>query len=52
MTNYEWLKSMSVEELGHELCRISECERCPVSDKCELGKNGYITWLKEENKDG
>lgn len=51
MTNYEWVKSMPVEELGHELCRLSDCGRCPVSEICERGKNGYITWLKEKHKD-
>ena len=51
MTNETWIKSLPAEELGHELCRLCDCGRCPVQKKCRRGKNGFITWLKEKHKD-
>lgn len=65
MTNYDYIKNISLEKLGHYLCDKMDsvtignycgCEICPVNDKyCRIGagtgKNGFIEWLKEEHKD-
>ena len=61
MTNYEYIKNISLEKLGHYLCDkmddveakgYSGCEICPVYGCCriELDENGFINWLKEEYK--
>lgn len=64
MTNYEYIKNISLEKLGHFLCDSMDeieingycgCEICPVNDEyCRIGadlsKNGFIEWLKEERK--
>ena len=49
-TRYEKIQKMNLEELGHYLCeQHDECDRCPVTDLCRKGQNGFITWLKEED---
>lgn len=59
MDNYTYLKSLSLEDMGHFLCYNTEsqtkdefypCEICPMNDKCQAGSNGWITWLREEKK--
>lgn len=56
MNNFEYLKSMTIEQMSHFLCdtieNLSEdeyypCDMCPVSDKCTEGRNGWLKWLKE-----
>ena len=59
MSNYDVLKNMTVEELGHFFCNTMEiigenttsglcCSICPVENICMKGKNGFITWLEKE----
>lgn len=58
MNNFEWIKEQStIDSLGHCLCdlydgKIADCEKCPVSEKCSYGKNGYVQWLKEPHTEG
>ena len=54
-TNYERIKSMSVEEMAGMLCHRTTCDECEGYDICrgpEVGKgnpdNGLIKWLKSE----
>ena len=53
MNNYEWLKKKDLETIGHEMCELvsdefDDCSRCPVTRFCDVGKNGFIEWLKQE----
>ena len=51
MTNYEFLKTATKEELRRLFCDShNECENCPVTDNCFYGNNGFITWLEKEKK--
>lgn len=51
MTNYDSIRSMSVEELAEFLCHVSfvsdSCYGCVASKECDHGK-GFITWLRQE----
>ena len=51
MTNFEYLKTLDAKEVGHELCRLTECGNCPVMERCSLGHNGYIDYLEDEHKE-
>jgi hypothetical protein len=59
MTNRDRFNSMSNDELGHFFCQAMEiigdntenglcCSICPVEHLCKKGKNGFITWLENE----
>ena len=52
MTNFEKLKSMSLEELALFVCENAmDCEDCVGQDYCKRGDgraNGMIKWLKKE----
>ena len=50
MTNEEWIKSMSTEELTRFLCSYTSCGVCRARDDCSLGDNGLYKWLKKEVK--
>ena len=62
MTNYEYLKNVNIEQLSHFLCDETDletfnsfpdddaCDRCPVNGRCIPGRNGWLSWLKEEKK--
>ena len=63
MTNHEKIKSMSVEELAYFFCTSMEiigdntkdglcCSICPVNHFCKMGKNGFVTWLNNEETKG
>ena len=60
MTNEEWLRQCTTEQLAewicsvHEKCyycgakRISDRERCPFGDgKCRNNKHEFAMWLKQ-----
>lgn len=56
MTNFEYVKSMSIDDLGRFLCCLgdfneSQCGMCRVSGRCHFGGNGFVEWLKEDRKD-
>lgn len=59
MTKYEELKSMELEDIGHELCALMEksplfdsegCSICPCYEICHADRlqpsNGFTEWLK------
>ena len=52
MNNFEKIKVMGLSELGHKLCELQDlnkdCESCPMESRCDIGKNGWIIWLAEE----
>ena len=63
MNNYEYLKNITIEQMGHFLCDMVEhefykthddsewqCDTCPVQDKCKEIENGWLVWLKEVKK--
>lgn len=62
MNNYDSIKSMSLEEVGHYLCEQmdyvapgdnSGCDICPMWPMCnvsDLNDNGWTKWLKEAKK--
>lgn len=62
MTNYEYMKSITIEQLGHFLCNSMDdatvkgntsCDICPMWSKCHaeaFSGNGWFYWLKEEKK--
>lgn len=63
MTNAEWIRSLTDEELAAFLsnmlwaclCKISTkikeypCELCIESSYCRAGDKGFPDWLKEEH---
>ena len=50
VTNADWIRAMSDDELAKWLCGISTAECCDIScpgrDLCERGKNGMEKWLR------
>lgn len=53
MTNAEWLRSLSDDELAEFLCyltygRDGNCEDCIAGRLCKRGCNGMAAWLQEE----
>lgn len=66
MTRYEYIKSLSVEDLANFLSSISQatiytalntedvehenCLGCIAYDYCKPGHNGMVDWLTEEQK--
>ncbi len=60
MTNDEALKQLDRYERGMLLCRLyrenedeyeDRCSRCPVTRLCGYEHNGFVEWLKRENKE-
>ena len=57
MTNYEYIKSLSKDDLGEMLCVfIWSCSECPMRYKCRpkstnSGVSGFQKWLEEEHED-
>ena len=51
MTNYERIKSMSIEEMARMLCDSTSCDECEVNDMCDgadTSRNGFTKWLESE----
>ena len=51
MTNGEWMRTLTDEQLGVELCNKLDCPGCPFLDLCGWNtteKNGAVQWLKQE----
>lgn len=60
MNNYDSIKNMSLEDVGHYLCEAmdyaapldkSGCDVCPMWSICstsDFKDNGWVNWLKEE----
>lgn len=56
MTNAEYIKSLSTEDMAGEMCSWFDegCDDCPGRELCEYGKghaNGLIKWLNEERRE-
>ena len=63
-TNYECMKSLSLEELGSLLCDLmayikvkdsvkeDPCDYCPMTDRCSQGNSGWKDYLKDDWKKG
>lgn len=54
MTNFEWIKTLSIEDLIDE--RILSCETCAYKNNCmdDNAKScsyGWNLWLKSEHED-
>ena len=49
MTNLEYIRTLSEDELAKILCNMTECYKCLARDYCISGHNGFIDWLKEES---
>lgn len=47
-TNFEKLLAMNKRELSVVLCNLTECGKCPMSDRCYLGHNGFIDWMEAD----
>lgn len=63
MNNYEYLKNITIEQMSHFLCQMVEdefykthddsewqCDKCPVQDRCQEIRNGWLDWLMEAKK--
>lgn len=46
MTNFEWVRSLSLGELAKLFCDHLECSDCPVRNDCYPCHNGMVEWLK------
>ncbi len=33
-TNFEKIKEMSIEQMARWLCRVLNCDSCPITDDC------------------
>ena len=55
MTNREYLRSLSDEELAKEICKRVSCNTCPGINGCEWRGarygNGVLAWLRENRKE-
>lgn len=56
MNNYEYLRSLSLEEMAKEIANLPLCDACQWRDDCDERYNvGYCyeaaaIWLKSERK--
>lgn len=55
MTKFEYIKSLTVEEMADELCEFVsqldvECEKCPAYKYCYKGHNGMKHWMMSEEE--
>lgn len=55
MTKFEYIKSLTVEEMAEELCEFvqlveAECAFCPAKEYCYRGHNGMKDWLMDEEE--
>ena len=59
MTNYEYLQKHNAKDIGYFLCEAMEylskeeyypCDRCPMRERCDYGRNGWFDWLMENKK--
>lgn len=55
MTKFEYIKSLTVEEMADELCEFVsqldvECEKCPAYKYCYKGHKGMKHWLMTEEE--
>lgn len=53
MTNEEYIKSMTTEELAEWLFKCVDCLGCPVMNECKATSNEecrerFLAWLKEK----
>lgn len=60
MNNYDSIKNMTIDEMGHFLCGVMDdvapiystgCDICPMWHICsaqDFKDNGWVNWLKEE----
>lgn len=51
MTNLEYIRTCSKEELVRFFCDLSDCSDCVARDHCHTGHNGFIDWLDEDKDD-
>jgi len=54
MTNYEYIKSCSKEQLIKFLCDLFHadiCSFCPASKHCFIGHTGFQDWLDDEHEE-
>lgn len=51
MTNLEYIRTCSKEELVHFLCAMSDCSDCVARDHCWYEHTGFNTWLDEDKDD-
>ena len=55
MNNFKWIKEESnLKSLGYYLCDLydgknADCDKCPVTELCSPGNNGYVEWLRTEH---
>lgn len=53
MTIYEFIKTLSLEQLSDFLTGITNCDKCPAESICEGACDTQMDkWLKQEYKDG
>lgn len=56
MTNYEYIRNMSIDEMAKllsEICQnMSDCEHCPFWDNCLKQETCFAweKWLKRRNR--
>ena len=53
MTNYEKIKSISIEEMAKLLCDNTNCRKCKFYNTCggaDVRVNGFRRWLESEVK--
>lgn len=55
MTKFEYIKSLTVEEMAEEFCESIQlldvdCEKCPAAELCFRGHNGMKDWLMTEEE--
>ena len=53
MTNAEYIRSMTDEQLSDFFAYIIDCWHCPIYDDCRIEKkcdNALFGWLKQEHK--
>lgn len=51
MTNYEYIQSLTLEELAKLLCNnrnADECGRCIATEHCRFSRNGYVALLESD----
>lgn len=48
MTNYEFIKSLSIHEMAKVACKVTACCECPVSKRCDGEPAGFLEWLDSE----
>lgn len=48
LRRYDYICTLSLDDLAVFLCNCTDCENCIAADFCAPGHNGIAAWLRED----